>query len=202
MPSRSTVTRRLLPRWSIALAGTRGSQIAEFAVALPLLLVLVVGIFDFGNAFNLKQKVTNTAREAARMGSSLPTADLSNSPPPSILAIRDLVVQDLQNARIPDCGLASASAVAAGAAAPWKWSFTVSCGTAGNLVVAINRGHVFTTAIAVGVGGTQMKMIGTNVVIQYPYQWEFSRVIGFLVPGAGTPGTSQIKVSSFMTNQS
>src|SRR5205809_5457764 len=34
----------------------QGSQIVEFAVALPLLVVFVVGIFDFGNAFSLKHK--------------------------------------------------------------------------------------------------------------------------------------------------
>ena len=49
---------------------TRASQIVEFAVALPLLLVLAVGIFDFGSAFNMKQKLTNAAREAARLGAS------------------------------------------------------------------------------------------------------------------------------------
>ena len=47
-------------------------------MALPLLLIMVVGIFDFGNAYNIKQKVTNIAREAARMGASQPTADLTN----------------------------------------------------------------------------------------------------------------------------
>ncbi len=54
-------------------------------MALPLLLIMVVGIFDFGNAYNIKQKVTNIAREAARMGASQPTADLTNPPPASIL---------------------------------------------------------------------------------------------------------------------
>jgi hypothetical protein len=33
------------------LADTSGSQMLEFAVALPLLVVFVVGIFDFGEAF-------------------------------------------------------------------------------------------------------------------------------------------------------
>jgi len=32
----------------------------------------VVGIFDFGNAFNMKQKLTNAARDAARFGASQP----------------------------------------------------------------------------------------------------------------------------------
>ena len=85
-----TGSRRQQPR---SVARQTGSQIAEFAVALPLLLIMVVGIFDFGNAYNIKQKVTNIAREAARMGASQPTADLTNPTPASILAIRDMVVQ-------------------------------------------------------------------------------------------------------------
>jgi len=197
MPARFSIALRLQD----ALNDTSASQIAEFAVALPLLLVMVVGIFDFGNAFNIKQKVTNTAREAARFGATQPTNDLSGVPPPnSILAIRDLVVQDLQNSKLSDCGLGSAAANPGGAATPWKWTFTVACGTAGNLVLSVDRGNVFVTNTFIS--GTQVKMIGTNVVLQYPYQWEFSRVIGLLVPGASYPGTSQISVNSFMANQS
>jgi Flp pilus assembly protein TadG len=197
MPARFSIARRLQD----ALDDTSASQIAEFAVALPLLLVMVVGIFDFGNAFNIKQKVTNTAREAARFGATQPTNDLSSVPPNSILAIRDLVVQDLQNGKLSDCGLGSAAATAAGASTPWKWTFTVACGTAGNLVLSVDRGNVFVTNTTIS-GGTPVKMIGTSVVLQYPYQWEFSRVIGLLVPGASYPGTSQISVNSFMENQS
>ncbi len=98
----------------LAGAESEGSQIVEFAVALPLLLVLVVGIFDFGNAYNLKQRITNVAREASRMGSSQPTNDLSNPSPASVIAIRDMVATSLQSSRVNNCGLGSAAAVAAG----------------------------------------------------------------------------------------
>jgi Flp pilus assembly protein TadG len=181
-------------------AESEGSQIVEFAVALPLLLVLVVGIFDFGNAFNLKQKVTNAAREAAQLGASQPTSDLSNAPPPSVLAIRDLVVNYLQASRVNDCGLGSVAATAAGASTPWKWSFTASCGSAGNMVLSVDRGYVFTSTVTIA--GTPVKVIGTNVSIQYPYQWQFNRVITLLVPTAVYPGTTQIVVASVTTNQS
>ena len=181
-------------------AGTGGSQIVEFAVALPLLLVMVVGIFDFGNAFNLKQKVTNAAREAAEFGGSQPTNDLSNSPPPSIVAIRDLVVKYLKASKVNDCGLGSVAPSAAGASTPWKWTVTATCGTAGSLVLTVDRGYVFTSSVIIN--GTAVKVIATNVTIQYPYQWEFNRVITLLVPTAAYPGTTQIVVGSVMTNQS
>jgi Flp pilus assembly protein TadG len=181
-------------------ADGNASQIAEFAVALPLLMVMVVGILDFGNAYNLKQKVTNSAREAARLGASQPTSDLSDAPPASVLAIRDLVANSLQSSKVNNCGLGSAAAIAAGGATPWKWSFTVACGTAGNLVLTVDRGYAFTSTVAAS--GTPIKMIATNVTLLYPYQWQFNRVITVLIPTAIYPGTTQIAAGSLMVNQS
>jgi len=71
---------------------TEAAALIEFAVALPLLVVLVVGIFDFGGAFNLKQELNNAAREGANFGASEPTNDLyNNGTPPTIDAVRYLV---------------------------------------------------------------------------------------------------------------
>jgi Flp pilus assembly protein TadG len=181
------------------LSDSHGSQIVEFAVSLPLLLVLVVGIFDFGSAYNLKQRVTNAAREAARMGSTQPTSDLTNATPASVLAIRDLVVNYFQASKVNDCGLGSAAAVAGGASTPWKWTFTASCGSAGNLVLSVDRGFVFPSNVTIG--GIAVKIIGTNVTIQYPYQWQFNRVMTLVLPSATYPGTTQINVGSLMANQ-
>jgi Flp pilus assembly protein TadG len=45
----------------------RGAVLIEFAFSLPLLLLLIVGIFDFGFLFQKYQVLTNAAREGARM---------------------------------------------------------------------------------------------------------------------------------------
>lgn len=45
----------------------RGSQLVEFALVLPLLLLVVLGIMDFGLLFQRYEAVTNAAREAARV---------------------------------------------------------------------------------------------------------------------------------------
>jgi Flp pilus assembly protein TadG len=45
----------------------RGAVLVEFALSLPLLVLLIVGIFDFGFLFQEYQVVTNAAREGARM---------------------------------------------------------------------------------------------------------------------------------------
>ena len=82
-----------------------GVQILEFALVLPLLVVFVVAIFDFGQAFNVKEKLNFAAKDAARFGAAQPTNDLTQTVPVSVTAIRDLVDADLINAGINDCGL-------------------------------------------------------------------------------------------------
>lgn len=43
-----------------------GQSLVEFAIGLPLLLALVIAIFEFGRAWNTSQILTNAAREGAR----------------------------------------------------------------------------------------------------------------------------------------
>lgn len=47
----------------------RGAELVEFALVLPLLLVLIGGIIDFGFLFQRYEVVTNAAREGARLAS-------------------------------------------------------------------------------------------------------------------------------------
>lgn len=44
-----------------------GQSLVEFAITLPILLALLVGIFEFGIAWNRKQVLTNAAREGCRL---------------------------------------------------------------------------------------------------------------------------------------
>lgn len=49
------------------LSDERGSQLVEGALVLPLLLLVVLGILDFGMLFWRFESVTNAAREGARV---------------------------------------------------------------------------------------------------------------------------------------
>lgn len=51
----------------------RGAAIVEFALVLPILMALVIGIVTMGAALNDKQSLTHAAREGTRYGSRLPT---------------------------------------------------------------------------------------------------------------------------------
>jgi len=156
---------------------TEAAALIEFAVALPLLVVLIVGIFDFGGAFNLKQELSNAAREGARFAATQPTNDLALPQPPSVNAVRYLVDSYLRTAHINDCGLSSDSTTTwafAGGNLDWHFSATANgC----SLTMDISRG------VPVLENGT-VNILCTTVNISYPYQWHFNSVIQLLVPGA------------------
>jgi Flp pilus assembly protein TadG len=66
--SRTPMPPRTAPRPSrhSRLRGDRGQSLAELAIVLPILMAIVIGIFEFGRAWNVRQTVTHAAREAAR----------------------------------------------------------------------------------------------------------------------------------------
>jgi len=47
--------------------GERGQAIVELALTLPLLMLILLGVFDFGLMFQQYEVVTNAAREGARL---------------------------------------------------------------------------------------------------------------------------------------
>jgi Flp pilus assembly protein TadG len=49
----------------------RGSNLVEFALVLPLLVLILAGMADVGRAFNSYMVITNGAREGARAASRL-----------------------------------------------------------------------------------------------------------------------------------
>ena len=49
------------------LTGDRGAAAVEFALLLPLLLMIVFGMIDFGRAFHTQIMLTQAAREGVRL---------------------------------------------------------------------------------------------------------------------------------------
>jgi hypothetical protein len=164
------MTRQLKRAWSDECA----AQIVEFAVSLPLLVLFVVGIFDFSNAITLKQRLTNTARETARVAAADPANDLGSPSTPVPASIGDAFqVADnyLISEKINDCGLAGAGAPAV---AGLTWTYTSAgggCPGAG-ISLAINRGCVSQITIPAGT----LNLIGTCATITYAYKWQFNSV--------------------------
>ncbi len=77
--------------------GERGAALLEVALTLPLLLLVAVGIFEFGRAYQTWQIMTNAAREGARLA-VLPGINDD--------AVEDRVQQYLAAGLVPDADAA------------------------------------------------------------------------------------------------
>jgi len=110
------------------------SQIAELRFPLPLLILFVVGIFDFSGALSLKQKLTNAAREGARVAAADPFTDLGLPPASGVPASSAMPSQVVDNylisEKINDCGL-SAVLPTQSTSLIWTSTATVGCPSTG-----------------------------------------------------------------------
>jgi Flp pilus assembly protein TadG len=186
---------------SSALAREHGAEILEFAISLPLLLVVAVGVFDFGSAFTVKQKVGNIALQGARFASNQPTTDLSLAgacgAPASVCSVRDVVEANIVASRLNDCGLATVNGVASGSL---SWTFTANAGCAGTLTLIVQRGYVYTATLPAPPFQANYTIEASRVTLNYPYQWQFNRVVPMIAPGANYPATTQINSVATMQN--
>jgi Flp pilus assembly protein TadG len=170
----------------------QASQIAEFAVSLPLLVVMVVGIFDFSGAFALKQKLANAAREGARAAAADPANDLSGAAsgvPVSVSDAYQVVDNYLQSEKINDCGLNGVTPTQ-GSGLSWSSTSTGTCPGSG-ITFSINRGCVTQQTLA----GTSTSMVATCVTITYPYAWRFtfvSTLMGRTIMGPSSLTTTAV----------
>jgi Flp pilus assembly protein TadG len=60
--------------------GTRGSEIAEAALVLPIFFLILLGIYWFGRAFNVYATINHAAREGALVATMSNCASCGNSP--------------------------------------------------------------------------------------------------------------------------
>jgi Flp pilus assembly protein TadG len=86
------------PGFARRLLGARGTALMETALTLPILLLVSVGIFEFGRAYQTWQILTNAAREGARV-SVLPNTTVSD--------VQARVTAYMQSGQLP--GYASAT---------------------------------------------------------------------------------------------
>jgi hypothetical protein len=78
----------------------KGAAMAELAITLPILLVVLFGIFEFGLIMYDKAVITNASREGARKGIVFRAdADTGNYDPYSVTDIQGVVNTYLDNGR-------------------------------------------------------------------------------------------------------
>src|SRR5579875_284680 len=79
--------------------GERGQAMIEFAVLLSLLLLIVMGIIDFGFIFTDNEELASAARNGARYASVHPTA-WSNAASPASNTIEGMIMNGLGNTKL------------------------------------------------------------------------------------------------------
>ncbi len=65
--------------WKKLAGETAGAEIAEAAVVLPLVFMLILGIYWFGRAYNIYATITHAAREGARAATAQTCATCGNT---------------------------------------------------------------------------------------------------------------------------
>ncbi|MFY9910793.1 MAG: TadE family protein [Candidatus Sulfotelmatobacter sp.] len=154
-----------------------GSQIVEFALSVPVLVLFVIGIFDFSGALALKHKLENAVREGARVAAADPATDLNASMPVSVSDAYQAVDNYLVSEQVNDCGLASAAAPT-GASLQWIYTANASCPGASGLTLTINRGCAQPQSVTMGANSPTIYLICTQVTLVYPYVWQFTGAVG------------------------
>jgi TadE-like protein len=199
------------------LCRTEGAAILEFAISVPILVVFIVGIFDFSGAYDLKQKIEQAAQEGAIIAAAQPTSDINTSTgnPESLKPVVAAVFNSLagsgvlEKAYVAPCRINPAPAGAQFPAGTLTWRYHISgcsgfprdsnvgcmASTANRLWIVINRGWVDNAA-------TQPIPVGTSVTVSYEYHWRFNSVIQLLVPGASYAPKTCISETATVHNQS
>src|SRR2546430_8876925 len=142
-----------------------GAESAEAAVVLPLLFMMLFGIYWFGRAYNIYATINHAAREGARMASAPTCASCGNNFS-TVDAIADRVAQALQASKLDPTQVTNSGASRLGCVPPGGPSscLTPSAGKP-NICVYFN---VQLDTPAAGPAGC-----GVDVSFQYPYQFYF-----------------------------
>jgi Flp pilus assembly protein TadG len=156
-----SMSRRSILRKFITDSG--GAEIAEAAAVLPLMFMILLGIFWFGQAFSIYGTITRSAQDGARAGAApycttcSPGANSQNQNAfNAVQASMSAAKLDPANARYPS------PAPAFNTCSSTTTSVGCDSGASGN--VCVQSPVEFTTTNSAGV-------CGISVTFQYPFQF-------------------------------
>jgi len=146
--------------------GTAGSEIAEAAVVLPLLFMVLIGIFWFGQAFRLYGTVTRAAQEGARAAvAPACTTCAAITQAQSSLNAWNAIQNVLKSSVVSNSGVSQPSTIPTFlSCAPGGGTISTCDSNQGNICVQYN---VQLSDPAKGGAG----VCGVAVSFQYPYQF-------------------------------
>jgi Flp pilus assembly protein TadG len=161
------------------IANEQGAELIEFALILPLLLVIIAGIWDFGRAYRTYQAITNAAREGARLA-VVPVGINQTT------AVRKRVLSYLSQSSLDT-------------------SFIDQNNNDSYIAVDNPLNNSANTSVTVNLpnGGPPPTITVSRVSVNYPFSFFiFGPVIKLLVPTSPLGGNITLRTSVTMENQS
>ena len=145
------------------LAGeTRGAEIAEAAAVLPIMFMMLIGIFWFGQAFSIYGTITRAAQEGARAAAApvCTTCTAGNSPGTNAY---NAVQNTLVAAHVDPANIIPLS--------QWTPPSLVDC-VSGIAVACDDHGGVCVQSnVLLSNSGTLPAVCGVSVSLEYPYRF-------------------------------
>jgi len=144
-------------------AGTEAAEIAEAALVLPIVFMLLFGIIWFGRAFNIYTTITYAAREGAQVAAQ-PTCATCGNTASSATNVANRVLQVLQASHI-DTSSASLQQYT-----PAPAPVAGSCGTLGT---SSSSGVTVYTNVLLNPPVTANKPQACGVLVTFQYKFQF-----------------------------
>jgi Flp pilus assembly protein TadG len=196
---------RLRQDASRLLRDSNGSALLELAISLPLLVVFIVGIYDFSGAYNQKQKLESAAQEGAIVAAAQPTGDIetTNGDPQSLRSVVTAIFNSVAGSGVmPNAnqGMCSATNATASKTGPLQWTYAIQ-GCPDTINIIINRGWVPNVGAVPPITDASTLTVGTLVTVVYPYRWRFNSAIQLLLPGATYNATTYLSETAKVHNQ-
>jgi Flp pilus assembly protein TadG len=150
------------------LLGTHGTEIVEAAVVLPVLFMVLLGIFFFGRAYNIYGTITQAAMQGARAAIAPTCATCTNQTLTADQIATNVVGPVLQASHLDITRVQQLTPTACPCG-------VVGCGTP----VACDPAGVSATPsicvqqnVSITGNGTSTEQCGTSVAFQYPYGFD------------------------------
>lgn len=174
----------------------KGAEMLELALSLPFLLIMLVGIIDFGAAWATQDKLANATRDGARVAvAEFNDTDNPQCPgvPCSVQAAANTVIESLNSANVNTCGLTDATTTAPAPGA-FTWTYTVTCANPYTITVERAVPQAITSP-------TNQTVLCTRVTLVYTYNWNFANVIPLLGVGPSSiVNTFNLQSQAIMVN--
>lgn len=170
----------------------KGSQLVEFAIVVPLLFLVLFGIWDLGTAFAMKQKLTNAAREGVSVVTSNPSDLLDSNgnactpAPCSFQVAAETVAAYLNNAGLDSSCLEKAKATQGPDPSGEEWIYSCDSITLDinhGATVKVTSGTCTTSSGTLnGSVATPCYIPATKVALGYPLRWRAQGLLPEPIP--------------------